>query len=50
MDKTIKYFDNRPWRIRSLQRFGYIIECVTNKNDIRWCSVRAWEEASEAVS
>lgn len=50
MDKKIKTIAGYNWRIKSVQRFGYIIERVDNTNDVRWTSVIGWEEADEAIS
>lgn len=38
------------YRIKSIHHFGYIIENVSNKSDIRRISRLGWEQADETIS
>lgn len=44
MDHVIKEILGRRWRIKSIQRFGYMIECVDNPCDVRRLSRKGWEQ------
>lgn len=50
MDKSIKSIQGTRWKIKSIQRFGYIIECIDNKKDVRWITVKGWNLLNEAIS
>jgi hypothetical protein len=41
----IKELVGHHWRIRSVQRFGYMIERLDNPADVRSISIAGWNEA-----
>lgn len=45
MEQIIKTINGVEYKLKSKQKFGYIIYNIKKPSDIRWITRRGWDEA-----